>query len=245
MSMFKSVFFIPMLSILFFASPLQAADYSALLGKFGINKSTTLNDTKIGSGLKEALRVGIDKTVQLLSKPDGYYKNDLVKIGMPSQLKSMEGILRKVGLGSKLDEFELSMNRAAESAAPKARDIFIEAIASMSIDDAKKLLEGKETAATDYFKSKTYNTLAQAYKPIVAKTMSQYGVTSQYQGLVSKYKALPFASVVPAFDAEQYVVTKSLDGLFYMVGKQEQAIRKDPAARATDLLKQVFGTAAK
>lgn len=237
----KLIFFI-FLTMALVAQPLLAADISALMGKFGINKNATLNDTKIAGGLKEALRVGIDKTVTLLGKTDGYYKNDLVKISMPEQIKPIESILRKVGMGNKTDEFILSMNRAAEAAAPKARDIFIEAIASMSIDDAKKLLEGKETAATDFFKAKTYNSLSQAYKPVISKTMGQYGVTGQYQNLIGKYKALPFASQIPAFDLDQYVVKKSLDGLFYMVGKQEQAIRKDPAARVSELLQQVFGS---
>ncbi len=222
------------------ASTAHAVDWQSALGSLGVNKQTTLGSTKIGQGLKEALRVGIDKTVQLAGKQDGYFANQAIKILMPEKLRPVEGMLRKVGFGPKMDEFILSMNRAAESAAPYARDIFIDAIAGMSIEDAEALMKGGDTAATAYFQKKTSAQLAQAYKPVVAKTMSQYGVANQYQALMGKYQSIPFASKFPAPSIEDYTVQRSLDGLFLTLGEQEKQIRQNPAARSTELLRQVF-----
>lgn len=226
---------------LFCATAGYSADWSSVLSGLGVNKQTTLGSTKLGQGLKEALRVGIDKTVQLAGKQDGYFANQAIKILMPEKLKPVEGMLRKIGMGSKMDEFILSMNRAAESAAPYARDIFIDAITNMSIEDAEALMKGGDTAATAYFQKKTSARLAQVYKPIVTKTMSQYGVSNQYQAIIGKYQSIPFASKFPAPSIEDYTVQKSLDGLFLTLGEQEKQIRQNPAARTTDLLKTVFG----
>ncbi len=218
-----------------------AADWASTLNALGVNKQTTLGSTKIGQGIKEALRVGIDNTVKLAGKQDGYFANQAIKILMPEKLRPVEGMLRKIGMGSKMDEFILSMNRAAESAAPYARDIFIDAITNMSIEDAQGLMQGGDTAATAYFQRKTSAQLAQVYKPIVTKTMSQYGVSNQYQAIMGKYQSIPFASKFPAPSIEDYTVQKSLDGLFKTLGEQEKQIRLNPTARTTDLLKQVFG----
>lgn len=222
------------------SSTAHAVDWGSVLGSLGVNKQTTLGSTKIGQGLKEALRVGVDRAVQLTGKQDGYFANQAIKILMPEQLRPAENLLRKVGFGPKLDEFVLSMNRAAESAAPHARDIFIDAIADMSIEDAEALMKGGDTSATQYFQKQTSARLAQVYRPVVARTMSQYGVTSRYQAIIGKYQSLPLASKFPAPSIEEYTVKKSLDGLFFALGEQEKQIRQNPAARTTDLLKQVF-----
>ncbi len=235
-------FFIPLVLILgLTASDAYAVDWGSVLGSFGINKKATLGSTKIGQGLKEALRVGIDRSVQLAGKQDGYFANQAIKILMPEKLRPVESMLRKVGFGAKMDEFVLSMNRAAESAAPYAKDIFINAITDMSIEDADALIKGGDTSATAYFQKKTSAQLAQVYRPIVTKTMSQYGVANQYQAILGKYQSIPFASKFPAPSIEDYTVQKSLDGLFLTLGEQEKQIRQNPAARTTDLLKQVFG----
>lgn len=224
------------------ASSAQAVDWASTLQTLGVNKKTTLGSTKVGQGLKEALKVGADRAIALASKKDGYYGDPVIKIPMPEKMKMAEGLLRRVGLGKQVDEFILSMNRSAEAAAPHARDIFIDAIADMSIEDAEGLLKGGDTAATEFFRKKTSSKLAEVYRPIVTKTMSQYGVAGQYQGLVGKYQALPLAKRFPAPSIEDYTVNKSLDGLFTVLGQEERRIRTDPSARATALLKEVFAS---
>jgi Protein of unknown function (DUF4197) len=198
-----------------------------------------LPDAKIADGLKEALKVATEKTVSLTGKTDGYFANQAIKILMPDKLKSLESGLRAVGYGSQIDEFVLSMNRAAESAAPQAKQIFVDAIGKMSFDDARKILNGSNTAATDFFKSKTTPQLTTAFKPAVSKSMNEVGVTRQYKDLVGRFESIPFAKS-QAFDLDGYVVDKGLAGLFHVLGEQEQQIRTNPTARVTDLLKEVF-----
>ncbi len=200
-----------------------------------------LSDAKIGSGLKEALHIGTENAVNVTGKTDGYFMNQAVKILMPEKLRTFEKGLRAVGYGPQVDEFVLSMNRAAEKAAPLAKQIFWDAIGQMTFEDVRKILSGKETAATDYFKGKTTNPLTSAFKPIVSNAMNDVGVTRQYKELVGRYDSIPFVKK-ESFDLDQYVVTKALDGLFYMVGQEEKKIRQNPAARSTDLLKEVFGS---
>jgi hypothetical protein len=159
---------------------------------------------------------------------------------MPKQLQTLEKGLRAIGYGSQVDEFVLSMNRAAEKAAPEARKIFVGAIREMSFTDARRILTGGDTAATEYFKSKTTDELTTAFRPIVEKAMNEVGVTRQYKDLVGRYQSIPFARS-QTLDIDQYVVTKALDGLFYVLGEEERKIRKDPVARVTSLLKDVFG----
>jgi len=198
-----------------------------------------LPDAKIADGLKEALKVATEKTVSLTGKTDGYFGNQAIKILMPDKLKSLETGLRTVGYGPQIDEFVLSMNRAAESAAPQAKQIFVDAIGKMSFDDARKILNGGNTAATDYFKGKTTPQLTTAFRPIVSKSMDNVGVTRQYKDLVGRFEAIPFAKS-QAFDLDGYVVDKGLARLFHVLGEQEQQIRTNPTARVTDLLKEVF-----
>jgi Protein of unknown function (DUF4197) len=199
-----------------------------------------LSDAKIASGLKEALQIGTQNAVSLTGRPDGYFGNAAIKILMPSQLQPIEKGLRAVGYGPQIDELVLSMNRAAERAAPAAKPIFLEAITAMSFDDARRILSGSPTAATEYFRGKTSDKLTAAFQPVVAQTMREVGVSRQYKELMGRTQAIPFLKS-EAFDLDRYVVAKSLDGLFYVLGQEEQKIRTNPAARATDLLKQVFG----
>lgn len=219
--------------------PAQALDFSAIFKRAGINTKTPLSETRIGEGLKEALKVGTDKAVRIAGAKDGYFANQAIRIAMPSKVKSIEPALRKIGLGSQLDEWVLSMNRAAEKAAPYARDLFIDAITQMSIDDAQKILNGSQTAATDYLQAKTEGQLKTIYQPVVQEAMQTYGVTRVYQDLTGK---IPFASGMKAASLEDYVTRKALDGLFYTLGEQEKAIRTDPAARVTSILKEVFSS---
>jgi hypothetical protein len=218
----------------------QFDDFLKGVDKLASPGAKTLGDDKIISGLKEALSIGTENTVNLTGNTDGFLKNEAIKILLPEKLQSMDKALRLAGFGSRVDEFVVSMNRAAEQAAPLAKPIFKDAVTNMSFDDARKILNGGNTAATDYFKGKTRDQLATAFKPEVEKTMNQVGVTTQYKQLVGQYTTLPFVKG-PAFDVDDYVVGKSLDGLFYTLAQEEQKIRTNPAARVTDILKEVFG----
>jgi hypothetical protein len=220
-----------------------AAPASAQLGRIlrglGLGRPGGLSDAKIASGLKEALQIGTQNAVNLTGRLDGYFRNEVIKILMPEKLQTLEKGLRLVGYGPRVDEFVLSMNRAAERAAPRAKAIFWDAIGEMSFEDARKILNGGDTAATDYFQDKTTDRLAAAFRPVVDKAMNEVGVTRRYKELIGRYEAIPFVTS-ERLDIDQYVVTKALDGLFYVVGEEERKIRTNPTARVTDLLKEVF-----
>jgi hypothetical protein len=225
------------------ASSALIAQNSSLpqLGDLGrLAGNATLSDTKIASGLKQALSVGTKKAVSLVDKPGGYLDNQAIKIVLPKSLQPAEGLLRSAGQGPKIDGFIVSMNHAAESAAPAAEQIFADAVTAMSIDDARKLLNGGDTSITEYFKVKTSTQLATAFRPSVEKAMNENEVTQQYQGLTGNLPQLPFMKSSP-FDIDTYVVNQALNGLFYMLAQQERDIRHNPAARSTALLKDVFG----
>jgi hypothetical protein len=225
------------LGLLLSPSP-AAAQLDRLLQGLGIGG---LSDAKIGSGLKEALRVGTETAVSLTGKTDGYFANQAIKILMPSQLQTADKGLRMVGYGPQLDEFVLSMNRAAEAAAPGAKKIFGDAIGAMSIEDARKIWSGGDNAATQYFKNKTSDQLTAAFKPAVDKALNQVGVTRQYKELLGRAQSIPFMKT-DSLDIDRYVLGKSLDGLFLVLGEQEKQIRTNPAARTTELLKEVFAS---
>ncbi len=199
-----------------------------------------LTQNEIIAGLKQALEVGTGNAVALTSKTDGYFKNPQIKIPLPEQVRKAEDLLRTVGLGDQVTAFEKSMNRAAERAAPEAKALFVTAIKQMTFADAKKILQGRENEATLYFEEKTSAPLAQRFKPIVHSAMSEVGVTRYYQSIESKLRVLPLGGSLN-LDLDQYVTGKALDGLFFMVAQEEAKIRKDPAARVTELLKRVFG----
>jgi len=209
----------------------------------GVNVGPGLSESKVASGLKQALQVGSENAVKIVGKPNGYFGNEAIKIGMPKDLHLLESGMREIGFGPKIDEFILSMNRSAEAAAPAARKIFIDAIFAMTFEDAKRILSGDNTAATEYFKQKTTGHLTDAFTPVVKKTMQENGVARQYDALTEQYKNIPFAKS-QSLDIDHYVVSKALDGLFYELGEQEKQIRTNPAARTTDLLKEVFSHAA-
>jgi hypothetical protein len=226
--------------ILFLITSPASAQLDQIRKSLGLGTQSGLSDVKIGEGLKEALKVGTENTVNLTGKTDGYFLNQAIKILMPEKLRTLEKGLRTVGYGTQIDEFVLSMNRAAERAAPFAKQIFWDAIGQMTFDDASKILSGPDTAATDYFKGKTTDKLTAAFKPVVDKSMNEVGVTRQYKELVGRYESIPFVKK-ETFDLDQYVVTRALDGLFHVLGDEEKKIRTNPSARVTDLLKEVFG----
>ena len=199
-----------------------------------------LEQATIISGLKEALSLSTEKAIALVGKTDGYFGNQAIKILMPEKMRMVTDALGKMGMQKQVDEFILSMNRAAEKAAPKAASIFGDAIKNMNLEDAQKILNGGDTAATDYFKLKTSNSIYTEFKPIIAATMGEAGTTRLFENIMSKAKTLPLMSGIK-FDLDDYVTKKSTDGLFMMLGQQEKMIRINPGARSTDLLKKVFG----
>jgi Protein of unknown function (DUF4197) len=205
-----------------------------------LGKGKGLSNDTVAAGLKEALRIGSGNAVSRNGNVDGYFKNAAIKILMPEKLKPLEKGLRLAGQSRQVDEFILSMNRAAEKAAPLAKDIFWGAIKRMTFSDATRILKGGDTAATDYFRGMTTDELTAAFEPIVKESMESVGVTRQYKVLASRYNALPFVKA-QAFDLDRYVVDKALGGLFYVLAEEERRIRTDPAARVSDLLKTVFG----
>jgi len=227
--------------VILFSVPAQA-QLDQLEKRIGINDASGLSETKVASGLKQALQVGSENAVKIVGKPNGYFGNQAIKIEMPKDLHLLESGMRELGFGPKIDEFILSMNRSAEAAAPAARKIFIDAILAMSFEDAKRILSGDNTAETQYFKEKTTGQLTEAFTPVVKKTMGENGVVKQYDALTEQYKNIPFAKS-QSLDIDHYVVSKALDGLFYELGEQEKQIRTNPAARTTDLLKEVFSHA--
>jgi len=204
------------------------------------NAQGELSDGTIVDGLKEALSVATHNSVGQVSRMDGYFGNPDIKILFPERIRKVADTLRRIGFKKDVDDFVLSMNRAAEDAAPEARDIFIDAIKQMTFEDARGILNGGDTAATEYFKRKTSQRLFEAFEPRVSESMNKVGVTRSYKNLTHRYSSLPFTNSED-YDLDRYVTEKSLDGLFYVLGQEEKKIRTDPAARVTDLLKKVFG----
>ena len=224
------------------AAAVCAADMTDLLKSLpSIPAGGSAQDSgTVASGLKEALSVGTKNAVGLLSKKDGYFGNEAVRILLPENVRRAGDVLRMAGYQKEVDAFILSMNRAAEKAAPKAADIFAGAIREMSIPDAQKILGGGNTAATEYFKAKTSTKLFDAFMPDISQSMNEVGVTKAYKAMTDRYTALmPFAKM-ESLDLDRYVTNKSLDGIFYMVGQEETKIRTNPAARTTELLRKVF-----
>jgi len=202
-----------------------------------LDRAQSAPESRIALGLREALTVGAENAVERTGRLDGFFKDEAIKILMPERLRRIETGLRAVGYGAQVDDFILAMNRAAERAAASAKPIFWEAIRSITIDDARAILTGGETAATEYFRDRTQEGLTEAFRPIVEQATDEFGVTRQYKDLI---QSLPFAGA-QAPDIDEYVVARTLDGLFYVVGEEEKKIRKDPAARVTAILREVFG----
>jgi len=200
----------------------------------------SLSQEDIIQGLREALEIGAANAVKTVSAIDGYYKNPKIKISLPENIQKVKNLLTKAGLDSQVRAFELSMNRAAERAAPQAKTIFWDAIKQIRFSDAKRILKGADNEATLYFKDKTFNQLEKAFRPITGQAMTEVGVTRHYQRLNDRMRKIPFLDSL-SFDLDQYVTEKALDGLFFILSEEEKKIRQDPAARVTDILKKVFG----
>ena len=217
-----------------------AGDLEDIYKKLQTSSVSPLDNRTIVSGLKEALSLGTAKAVGLVSLENGYLRNEAIKILLPEKIQMMSEVLRKAGFDKEVDAFILSMNRAAEKAAPKAKPILINAIKEMNFQDARNILDGGNTAATDYFQGKTSTKLSEVFKPVISSSMNKTGVTKSYKSLKNKYLSILPLSTTESIDLDHYVTTKALDGLFYTLGQEEAKIRTNPKARTTEILKKVF-----
>lgn len=211
-----------------------------LLKNFGTKDAAQeLTLDEIGAGLKEALKVGSENVVQQLGTMDGFNKDSNIHIPLPGNLGKVKSLLDKVGMSYLVDDLELRLNRAAETATPKAKQLFADAISQMTFEDVKTIFNGPEDAATQYFKEKMSPELAAEMQPIIDSSLSEVGAIKAYDNLIKEYKAIPFVPDVKS-NLSSHVIEKGMDGIFYYMAKEEAAIRQDPVKRTTDLLKKVF-----
>ena len=196
------------------------------------------------AGLKESLVKGAGNAVAKLGKTDGFLGNDKVKIPLPDSLQQVDDLLRKFGMGKYADELVVAMNRAAEAAVPEARTLLVNAVKTMSVQDAKGILAGGDTAATEYFRSKTSQPLAEKFLPIVKKATAKVNLAQKYDQFAGKAVKLGLVDEKQA-NLESYVTQKTLDGLFLMMAEEEKAIRADPIGQTSKLLSRVFGAIGK
>jgi hypothetical protein len=222
------------------------------------NSAAALPSSDIAAGLKEALAKGTTRAITSLGRTDGFWGNAKVRIPLPGKLEQVGKLARQLGQGAKVDAFELSMNRAAEQAVPQVADIFGDAIRKMMLQDARGILTGGDHAATDFFRRVAGDALTARIRPIVAKATDRVGVTQRYKALTSTSGEGALGGMLGSLgglggdkasagkasplDLDDYVTAQTLDGLFTVIGEQEQSIRRNPAARTTELLKKVFGS---
>jgi len=209
------------------------------------NSTSGLTENEAGQGIKEALTQGVTNAVLNLNKTDGFFGSEFYKMLLPPDAKKLETTLRKMGMGSQVDKAILSINRGAEDAVAYAKPIFLDAIKEMTLTDALNIVKGKNHGATQYFRQKTMQKLIDAFRPSVQASLDKVSATKYYADLVNTYNKLPttFNKVNP--DLTSYVVGKAVDALFDQVAKEEANIRANPTARATDILKKVFGSVIK
>ncbi|NNL86304.1 MAG: DUF4197 domain-containing protein [Myxococcales bacterium] len=234
------------LSVTFFVGvgPAFGADWlnrgkSILEGLTG-GGASGLSEGEVGSGLKEALRVGTARVVDQLGAANGFNADPVAHIPLPESLSKVQSALETVGMSSLLDDLELKMNRAAETATPQAKEIFWSAIGQLTLDDAMGIYNGPEDAATQYFKGKTSGQLRDAFRPIVESALAETGAVAAYDKTMSNYQSIPFVPDVKA-NLTEHVLDGGLAGIFHYLAGEEASIRQNPAARTTDLLKKVFG----
>ena len=203
-------------------------------------KGISLTETDAANAIKEALNKGVDIGVEKVSKKDGYFLHPEIRIPFPKDMKKVEKKLRDLGMNQQIDQIVISINRAAEDASASAKSIFIKAIKDMSISDAKKIVNGNKSAATDYLRNSTYLSLSKEFQPIIRTSLQKVNATKHWKSLIRAYNKIPFIKKVNP-DLEIYVTEKAIDGLFFMIEKEEKRIRENPKQRTTELLKRVFG----
>jgi len=196
---------------------------------------------EIGQAFKEALHIGTENVVGQLGSVNGFNADPTIHIPLPKELNNVKNMLSKIGMSNLLEDLELKLNRAAETATPKAKALFWNAITEMTFEDVKAIYKGPENAATKYFQNKMSTPLSKEFRPIVDDSLSQVGAIQSYDKVIGQYQSLPFVPDAKA-DLTNYVIEKGLEGIFYYIAKEEAAIRQNPAKQTTALLKRVFGT---
>ena len=199
-----------------------------------------ISNQDASSGMKAALDKGTQAAVASLGKTDGFLGNNAVKIGLPDSLKRYEKLMRQVGMGKYADELVLTMNRAAEAAVPEAKPLFVDAVKKMSLQDAKGILTGGNTSATDYFKRTMSEPLRGKFQPIVAQATKKVQVADKYNQFAAQGAKYGLVKKEDA-NLDGYITQKTLDGLFFMVAEEEKKIRANPVAAGSDIIKKVFG----
>lgn len=206
----------------------------------GAEEQTSLDTSTVISGLKEALSIGSERAIDTISQTNGYLDNPSIRIPLPPQVEKAGKLMRQFGMSDLADNFETSMNRAAEQAAPEATSIVIDAIKNMSFDDARQILNGPDDAATQYFREQTSDRLTQLFRPSIEQSLDQVGSTRYYNQLSDQIASVPVVGENINLDLPDYVTDKALEGLFTIIAVEEKKIRENPAARTTELLKKVF-----
>jgi hypothetical protein len=204
------------------------------------SKNKGLTEKDAAEGIKEALVNGTGQSVKVVSIQDGYWGNPEIKIPFPTEAQEMESKLRAIGMGKKVDEFNVSMNRAAEKAATEAKPIFVAAIKGMTVKDAINIVKGADNAATMYLKNATTPELVEKFQPVIKTSLDNVNATKYWTDLITMYNRIPLVKKMNP-NLSDYVTRKAIDGLFIMIAKEEIKIRKDPMARTSELLKKVFG----
>lgn len=204
-------------------------------------EGSSLSDDEISGGLREALRVGTDRVVSQVGALDGFNADPEIRIPLPGALQTVQSALQKVGMSGMADDLELKLNRAAEAAAPQAKELFFQAINEMSLEDVQGIFSGPDDSATRYFESKMRSPLGERMAPIVDESLADVGAVASFDAMMARYKEIPFVPDVSS-DLTDYVVQKGMDGMFFYVAREEAAIRNNPAKRTTEILKNVFGS---
>ncbi len=230
-------YFFLLLTLIFTAC--SSAQINKTLGDILGEEGGGLTTQEVAAGLKQALEKGTIQGTSQASKVDGYFKNPKIKIPLPPDVEEAEARLRQLGLGNTVDKFLLTMNRAAEQAADEARPIFINAIKSMTIQDAWNILKGDQHAATNYLERTTSRQLYNSFKPVISDVTEQVSLTRYYSDFANVYNRIPGVTDINT-DLNDYVTKKAMDGLFTLIAEEEERIREDPVARTTELLKKVF-----
>jgi len=195
---------------------------------------------EIAKAFKEALRIGSENVVNKLGNVDGFNADPSIHIPLPEEFQMVKTMLEKIGMSQLVDDLELKLNRAAETATPKAKSLFLQSITEMTFDDVKGIYEGPDDSATRYFQEKMTPSLSTEMRPMIENSLSHVGAIQSYDKVMGQYKTLPFVPDVKA-NLTEHVIDKGIEGIFYYIAKEEAAIRKDPAKQTTELLKRVFG----
>lgn len=201
-----------------------------------------ISQSEAAGGIKEAMALGVKRAISQLGREDGFNKDPFVRILVPKQLRKLSDTARQLGAGKKVDQFELSMNRAAEKAIPAAADIFADAVRQMTVQDAISIVRGDEDAGTQFFRRVTEDKLRAKFMPIVADATAKTGVTKRYKEMAGKNSGIAkLLGGGESIDLDRYVTDEAMDGLYHYVAEQEKDIRKNPMKRSSDLLRRVFG----